>query len=66
MHRSPLLNAQADSVSVCGKFLRSGQSMTVSESAIGPRERSLETNGKIKIRPSNEKGKVQIVCALDA
>lgn len=63
-HKSPLHNAQPRSVSVCGKLLRSGQSLTVPESAVGPRERVMETKGKIKIRPSNEKGKLQIVCTL--
>lgn len=62
--QSPLRNAQADAVSVCGSILQNGQSKTVLESAIGPRERALEARGKIKIRKSNEKGKVQIVCTL--
>lgn len=64
MHRSPLRNAQPESVSVCGKLLRRDQSLTVAESAIGPRERALEAKGKIKIRPSNKSGQVQIVCTL--
>lgn len=62
--RSPLRNAQPDAVSVCGKILRNGQSITVPESAVGPRERAMESKGKVKIRTSNEKGKLQIVCTL--
>lgn len=64
MHRSPLRNAQPASVSVCGKLLRSGQTLTVPESAVGPRERALESKGKVKIRASNEKGKLQVICTL--
>lgn len=63
-HRSPLLSAQPQAVSVCGKLLRSGQSLLVPESAIGPRERSMERKGKIRFRISNEKGKIQIVCTI--
>jgi len=62
--RSPLRGAQANAVSVCGKILTDGQTITVLESAIGPRERAHKAKGKIKIRPSNEKGKVQITCTL--
>ena len=63
-HRSPLMNAQPNSVSVLGKLLRKGQSLTVPESAIGPRERKLEARKKIKIRKSNKPGHVQVVCTL--
>lgn len=63
-HRSPLLGAQPRSVSVCGKLLRAGQSLLVPESAVGPRERSMERKGKIRIRISNERGKLQIVCTI--
>lgn len=62
--RSPLRGAKADSVSACGKLLRSGQSIEVAESAIGQREKTLEARGKIKIRPSSKKGQVQVVCTL--
>ncbi len=64
MHRSPLLNAQPSAVSVCGKLLRTGQTLTVNESAIGARERAAQAKGKVQIRNSNVKGKVQITCTL--
>lgn len=64
--KSPLRQATADSVSVCGKILKAGQSVTVVASAIGPRERKAEERKRISIRPSNEKGKVQILCILGA
>lgn len=64
MHRSPLKNAQPNAVSVCGKLVKKGQSILVPESAVGPRERKMELGGKIKIRPSNTKGMLQIVCSL--
>lgn len=63
-HRSPLLGAQPQAVSVCGKLLRAGQSLLVPESAIGPRERIMEQKGKIRIRVSNERGKWQITCTI--
>jgi hypothetical protein len=62
--RSPLAKRKASSVSVCGKLLQSGQSITVSESAVGPRERKLADKGRIRIRSSNQKGKVQILCTM--
>lgn len=61
---SPLRSAQADAVSVCGKLLQKGQSITVRESSIGPREKTLASRGKIAIRKSNKDGHVQIVCLL--
>jgi hypothetical protein len=64
MGNSPLRNAQASSVSVCGKMLRAGQAILVADTAIGPRERKLVETGKIRIRSSNELGKVQITCTL--
>jgi len=64
MRKSPLRTAQADSVSVCGKLLRRGQSLTVKESAIGPKERRLKAAGKISFRDSNKPGHVQVVCTL--
>ena len=64
MRKSPLEKAKADAVSVCGKILKSGQTITVAESAIGPREQKLEARGKISIRPSNKKGHVQVTCKL--
>tara|TARA_Y100000310_G_scaffold324758_1_gene387048 strand:+ start:558 stop:749 length:192 start_codon:yes stop_codon:yes gene_type:complete len=51
---------KAQSISVCGKMLRKGQTITVSESAIGDRERKMESRGRIRIIKSNKKGKVQI------
>lgn len=62
--RSPLRAAQANSVSVCGKMLTTGQKLTVKETAIGPRERKMEARGLIKIHNAREAGKVQIVCVL--
>jgi len=64
MARSPLLSAKPNSLSVCGKILQSGQSILVDESAVGPKERLMESRGSLRIRPSNEKGKLQITCKL--
>lgn len=64
MANSPLLSAKPNSLSVCGKILQSGQSLLVDESAVGPKERLHETKGRILIRSSNQKGKLQIVCKL--
>jgi hypothetical protein len=61
---SPLRSAQANAVSVCGKLLQKGQSITVKASAVGPREKTLQARGKIAIRKSNKDGHVQIVCLL--
>ena len=61
---SPLRSAQPNAVSVCGKLLCKGQSLTVKESAIGPRELKLAARGKISIRKSNKPGHKQIVCLL--
>lgn len=63
-HSSPLRGAQVDSISACGKVLRSGQSITVPESAIGPREKKLVSQKKLSIRTSNTAGHVQVVCTL--
>jgi hypothetical protein len=62
--RSPVQSAQPNSVSICGKLLQPGQSITVPESAIGPRERKAESRGKIRVRSSNKPGHVQVVCTL--
>jgi len=62
--RSPLYQHRADSIVVCGKILRAGQVLTVSESAIGPRERELAERGTLVIRASNQPGKLQVVCNL--
>ena len=62
--QSPLRNAQPGTLSVCGRLLRRGQSVTLNSAAIGSRERSLESRGKIRIRPSNVEGKVQVTCTL--
>jgi len=62
--RSALRSKQAQAVSVCGRILRSKQSVTVPETAIGTRERALEKQGKIRIRQSNKPGMVQILCTL--
>jgi hypothetical protein len=62
--KSPLHNAEANAVSVCGKILTAGQSITVPETAIGPRERKMESRGKLLIRSSNKEGQVQVVCTL--
>ncbi len=61
---SPLLSAKPNSLSVCGKILQGGQTILVDESAVGPKERLMEGQGRIRIRPSNEKGKLQITCML--
>lgn len=63
-HASPLRSAQADAVSVCGKILRKGQSLTVPATAIGTREKQLASRGKISIRDSNKTGHKQVVCTL--
>jgi hypothetical protein len=62
--KSPLRNAQANSISVCGRLLSSGQSTTVNSTAVGTRERALAKRGKIRIRPSNVEGSLQITCTL--
>ena len=64
LHETPLKNAQPASVSVCGKLLTNGQTVTVLKSAIGPRERTAEARGKISIRESNKKTHVQVTCTL--
>jgi hypothetical protein len=45
-------------------MLRKGNTITVDETAIGPREKGLEARGKISIRKSNTAGKVQVTCTL--
>jgi hypothetical protein len=62
--RSPLRSAQVGSLSICGKLLKKGQSITVPESAVGPRERRKEAQGKITIRRSNKSGFLQITRTL--
>ena len=64
MKRTPLHDSQPDSVSVCGRLLRNGQTLTVPETAVGPRERKAETRRRISIRESNREGYVQITCTL--
>jgi|ETNmetMinimDraft_31_1059906.scaffolds.fasta_scaffold216240_2 hypothetical protein len=64
MAQSPLLSAKPTSLSVCGKILHGGQSIIVAEAAVGPKERLMESRGRISIRSSNEKGKLQITCKL--
>ena len=61
---SPLASKASQSVSVCGKMLMRGKTILVPESAVGPRERKMEKNGKIAIRKSNTKGMLQILCTL--
>jgi len=63
MRRSPLRSAQADSVSVCGKMLRVGQTIKVASTAVGPRELKQEAQKKIKIRDLKN-GQVQITCVM--
>jgi len=60
MARQDLKSRTVSSVSVCGKMLRKGQTLTVKAGAIGSRERKMETRGRIKIVASNKKGMVQI------
>ena len=60
MASKDLKSGKGDSVSVCGKMLRKGQSIPVSSSAVGSRERAMERRGRIKILSSNKKGMVQI------
>ena len=60
MARQDLSDRKVSSMSVCGKMLRKGQTITVSESAIGERERKMERRKRIRIIKSNKKGKVQI------
>lgn len=59
--KSPLRSAQAETRSVCGKLLRQGQSVTVKESAIGPREEKMISRKQIAKRSSNKPGHVQLV-----
>ena len=61
MPRADLDKRRASSVSVCGKMLRKGQSLPVLKSAVGPRERKLESRGLIKILSSNTKDQVRIL-----
>ena len=60
MPRGDLKSRRVSSVSVCGKMLRKGQVLTVLASAVGQRERKMESRGRIKILKSNKKGMVQI------
>ena len=62
--KSPLRSAKPNAVSVCGKILTKGQTISVPETAIGPREKQLEAQKKISIKDSNKKGQVQITCTL--
>ena len=60
MPRADLDKRAASSVSVCGKMLRKGQTILVDAQAVGPRERKMESRGRIKISPSNKAGKLRI------
>ena len=60
---SPNKGNRADSVSVCGKMLRDGQTIIVPASAIGPREEKMMARGKIRILPAPG-GQKQIRCTL--
>tara|TARA_Y100000034_G_scaffold116791_1_gene155532 strand:- start:42 stop:233 length:192 start_codon:yes stop_codon:yes gene_type:complete len=60
MSRQALKSRSVSSVSVCGKILRKGQTITVPSSAVGPREQKMEDRGRIRIIRSNKKDKVQI------
>ena len=62
--KSPLLSKRANAVSACGKVLQSGQSIVVKETAVSSKERLLEKKGRLRIRPSNKKGHVQLTCTL--
>lgn len=59
--QSPLRSAQPQTRSVCGKLLRKGQSVTVAESAIGPREMKMLERKQLVKRKSNKAGFVQLV-----
>lgn len=59
--QSPLRSAQPNTLSVCGKLLRKGQAITVTESAIGPRERTMLARKQIGKRESNQSGYVQLI-----
>jgi hypothetical protein len=60
MARKDLKDRKVSAVSVCGKLLRRGQAITVMSSAVGDRERKMESRGRIKIIKSNKKDMVQI------
>ena len=59
--KSPLRSAQVGSMSICGKLLRVGQSITVQASAIGPREQKALARQQLVKRASNKPGFVQLV-----
>ena len=58
---SPLRSASGESISVCGKLLRKGQTLTVPASAVGPRERTAIARKQLGERKSNKAGHVQLV-----
>lgn len=58
--KSPLASAQPDARSVCGKLLQKGQSVTVLETAIGPREQRALDRKQLSKRASNKPGYVQL------
>lgn len=64
MKKTPLRQASAEAVSVCGKILKKGQSITVLDSAIGEREKKMASRGRIAIRASNKKGHSQVVATI--
>jgi hypothetical protein len=60
MPRADLNKRSVSALSVCGKMLRKGQTVTVLEEAVGPRERKMASRGRILIRSSNQSGQVKI------
>lgn len=59
--QSPLANAQPDTLFVCGRLLSRGQSITVAESALAPKDLALVAKGKLVKRKAAKPGHVQIV-----
>ena len=59
--KSPLLGAQPDTLSVCGKFLRAGQAITVAESALGPSEIKAVESGRLIKRKTRTPGRIQLL-----
>lgn len=60
MARAQLDRREASSISVCGKMLRKGQTITVPATAVGVREEKMVSRGKIRVIKSNKPGQVQI------
>jgi hypothetical protein len=61
---SGLRSKRASAVSACGKILRPGQTVSVPQTAVGPREEALVSQGKLRVRTSNRRDWVQITCLL--